>query len=376
MTEDALEDLGWDDKLKQAFNALDTHALVPARVVRENRGQYVVDTGNKEHIALLPGTFRKERESTEAMPTVGDWIAMEETGLGKDMVVRAVLPRHSLISRQAAGKGSLHQSIAANVDSLFLVNGLDGDLNFRRIQRYLTLVLKTGAQPVIILNKADLIEDSKAVVSEVKALVPDVPVFAISAEMKTGLQELKEFLGAGKTVALVGSSGVGKSTLVNSLTGCEYMDTQPNVDDGYRGRHTTTWRELVRLPNGGSLIDLPGMRELHLTGEEEGLGDVFKDVEEIGERCRFRDCRHSGEPGCAIEAAIKNGDLDGDRYKQYLKLKTEGQVSKTRLSDRMQKQITAEQGRRGKGELMRKVKFEKRKIKNANQKPWRKGDLE
>lgn len=359
-----LADIGWNERIQRDFDAVNDGTLTLARVVRENRGEYVVCGGELVAIARLPGVERLGKMDSAAYPTVGDWLAMEKVENSDDFVVRSFLPRASLFERKAAGEGTRHQSIVANFDTLFLVTGLDLDFNTARIQRYLSLAWNSRKELVIVLNKADLRDDLEEILVDVRKVAGEVPVHAVSARDRSTLDCLFEYVGPGKTVALLGSSGVGKSSLVNALIGDDILLTQQNRAADGRGRHTTTWRELQPLPGGGVLIDLPGMRELQLTGEGDGVEKTFEDVEELMLQCKFRNCRHDGEPGCAIEAALKDGTLAASRYEQFLKLSQEHVVAKARREARdkaiaaRRRQINVKEGIAKKGRTKR--------TKNAN----------
>ncbi len=353
-----LSRLGWNACFQSAFSNYD-NALIPGRVVGANREQTFVHLGNEVVSAWVPGSLRARLGESVEFPTVGDWVGLEPVGDAR--VVAERLPRKSLFVRGAAGKRSRDQAVAANFDYLFLMSGLDGDFNPRRIQRYLTLAWSTHAQPVVVLNKSDLRSDIDALVREVTAVAPSVAVRAISTRNPDTLSCLSEFLGPGSTVALLGSSGVGKSSLINALLGEERLATQTNRESDGRGRHTTTWRELLLCPQGGALIDLPGMRELQMTGDPVGLRKAFSDVAEIATRCRFRDCRHEGEPGCAIAEALSAGELDADRYEQFLKLKGESIVARGRRMERAKKAGAKPNPRAEKERLFREIGRQRRK---------------
>lgn len=321
-----LQDLGWDDFFAQAFAPFAAEGLVPARVLAQI-GIYRVATGDAEGTELLAdttGRLRREAESGD-LPAVGDWVALrlpgEEGGQG---VIQAVLPRKSKFSRKAAGHRVAEQVVAANIDTVLLVTGLDGDFSPRRIERYLIAAWDSGARPVLVLNKADRAEDAGALLREVEAIAMGAPVHLVSAKSGEGCEELAGYVGPGQTLGLLGSSGVGKSTLINRLLGREAQRTQEVRESDDRGKHTTSHRELFFAPGGGLILDTPGMREIQLwEGDGEGLAAAFADVEEIAAGCRFRDCQHGGEPGCAVEAALASGELNPERWESYRKLQAE-----------------------------------------------------
>jgi ribosome biogenesis GTPase len=314
-----LQELGWAPFFARPFDELNQPHLVPARVARQDKNRYLTLGAGGAGSAILPGTMLAGDER----PAVGDWIAVEDQPGGAPAIVRSVLPRRSTFSRKAAGETTREQVIAANIDTVFLVNGLDGDFNLRRIERYATQAWNSGADPVILLNKADVCDDVEGRLVAVEAVAPGVSIHPISARDGLGLDALDPYLGPGRTVAFLGSSGVGKSTLVNHLLGREALQTGAVRADDSRGRHTTTHRELFQLPGGGLVIDTPGLRELQLWGDEEGLQGAFADIEALATRCRFRDCAHEQEPGCAVQAALDEGLLDPGRYGNYLKLRRE-----------------------------------------------------
>lgn len=353
--------LGWNESFQLGFESVNPGNLIPARLIRENRGQFLVNTGKGTISARLSGAVRQRMEILNLYPTVGDWLGVEAMATGADLEIRQILPRTSLFERQAAGKTSDSQSVAANFDYLFLINGLDGDINMGRIQRYLSLAFNSGAQPVVVLNKTDLADDLPQILSEVERVASNVPVRTISAIDPSSLACLEEFFGIGKTIALLGSSGVGKSSLINALLGEARLATGSVREADRRGRHTTTWRELVQTPNGSLLIDLPGMRELQLTEEVEGISKAFTDVEQLAKLCRFRNCQHNGEPGCAIEAAIEEGSLDGNRFLQYLKLNHEAARARLRGAAKKKPINISQQARQEKENYFKEIHIKLRK---------------
>ncbi|WP_345294557.1 ribosome small subunit-dependent GTPase A [Luteimonas vadosa] len=297
----------------------------PARVIEQHRSGYIVAEGLAGGFAVesLPD-WQRPRLPPGERPAVGDWLLVEGDAAG-DARAAALLPRRTAIKRGAAGEHYGQQVIAANIDIVFVVTGLDGDFNPRRIERYLLLVQSGGARPVVVLTKADRdgVDDTAARAELTDAIGAGVPVVAVNAKDRGSVAALEQWLPPGSTAVLVGSSGAGKSTLTNTLLGIEKMKTGAVRESDARGRHTTTHRALIPLPSGACLIDTPGMRELKPTGEERLADGGFEDIEALAGDCRFRDCRHDREPGCAVRAAIDAGALDAQRFANYLKLRDE-----------------------------------------------------
>ena len=316
-----IEQLGWGPAYAEPFEEYAAAGMAAARVVIEHRGAYVLQ-GDGDQWAEMSGRLRHLARSPIDWPAVGDWVAHSNDPSAERAQIQAVLPRTSVMVRRAAGRETVEQVIAANVDVLFLVSSLNGDLNPQRMERYLTLAWESGASPVVVLTKADLCADVDSALALVEAVTFGVPTHVTSAPTGEGFDEVRAHLDGNRTGAAVGSSGVGKSTLINNLLGDERLTTREIRADG-RGRHTTTHRELVVLPGGGCIIDTPGMRELQLWDSAEGLERAFEDVEELAAECRFNDCLHETEPGCAVRAAIADGRLDGGRLDSYRKLQRE-----------------------------------------------------
>ena len=317
---------GWSHTLQQSFQAFADSGLSPARVIVQQRGHYRIVTANGEAEAKISGRFAHEA-AEGGYPVTGDWVAIEPDAQGGLAIIHAVLPRVSVFTRRAAGPSGGVQVVAANVDTVFVAASLNADLNPRRLERYLAMAHESGAQPVVVLTKADACEDTAARVAEVQAIAAGVPVIAISARSGEGLDALARQMSPGRTAVLLGSSGVGKSTLVNALAGVEKMATREIREDDARGRHTTTHRELVLLPSGALILDTPGMRELGLWDAEAGLEAAFADfaaeIEALAVACKFSDCRHQAEPGCAVRQALEQGRLDQERWDSYGKLQGE-----------------------------------------------------
>jgi ribosome biogenesis GTPase / thiamine phosphate phosphatase len=304
----ALEALGWNEFFAEAFAPYDLQGLLPGRVAVQERGAVVLFTAG--------GSLHASGHAV-----AGDWVAVQPLAGEERGVVRAVLPRRTRFARKE-GWLTEEQVVAANVDTAFLVTDCGRDFKPRRLERYLTATWDSGADPVIVLTKSDLADDVAETKAEAEAVAFGVPVHALSSVTGEGLVELTSYLTPGHTVALLGSSGVGKSTLANRLLGEEFLPTGEVRPDG-RGRHTTTTRELVRLPGGALLLDTPGMRELQLWADESALEETFSDVAELARQCRFSDCAHESEPGCAVRAALADGTLPAVRWKSYRKLQRE-----------------------------------------------------
>ena len=312
------ERLGWSPFFEAQAACLARNDLRFARVVEEQRGLYRV-AGDIDGPAEVSGRFRHEARSEAEFPAVGDWVGTRTRR--SPAILECVLPRRSVVSRAAAGRASQEQVIAANVDTIFLVTALPHDLNARRLERYLTMVWDGGAVPVVLLNKSDLVDDPAAARDALRARLPIVDIVTVSARRERGLDALAPWLRPAQTVALVGSSGVGKSTLVNCLLGRDVL-VSATRDDG-KGRHTTTARQLLELPGGPLLIDTPGMRELQPWAEDGALDAAFADIAALAGSCRFGDCAHSSEPGCAVLAAVERGALAAERLEHYRRLQRE-----------------------------------------------------
>ena len=320
---------GWSDRLQDDFAPYAAEGLAPARILIQHRGGYRLITEAGEVDGLASGRLLKTTSEADR-PATGDWVAGEaraHDGKGGQFVVQHLLPRTTAFIRKASGSRGGAQVVAANADVALLVASLNSDLNLRRLERYLATTYESGAQPVIVLTKADLAQGGAEgladTVAEVAAIAFGAPVLAISSKTGFGLDALKAYLAPGRTAVLLGSSGAGKSTLLNALAGEEKMDTGAIREADERGRHTTTHRELVMMPYGGLILDTPGMRELGLWDASGGVSEAFEDVEDLAARCKFSDCGHGREPGCAVRAAIEAGDLPRDRWEAYAKLQAE-----------------------------------------------------
>ena len=335
-----LTSLGWDAARTTEFTEFAERGLVPGRVAIQHRGAYDVLTEDGELRCEVPQRLVRDAVTPAELPVVGDWVAVEATEPGRG-VIHAVLERRTAFSRLAShdpGSHTTHeQVVAANVDVVFVVSSINDDLGSRRLDRYLTLAWESGARPVVLLTKADLVDDPGPAVAEVSSVAVGVPVHAISVRTGAGLDAVLAEMQPGATAALLGSSGVGKSTLVNTLVGEELLATQEVRSDG-QGRHTTTRRELIKLPNGGLVIDTPGMRELQLWLADDGLEEAFDDVTSLFAECRFNDCSHETEPGCAVLAALADGTLTPERWESYRKLERELAMLDRRLDKQAQSQ--------------------------------------
>ncbi|MBN8569709.1 MAG: ribosome small subunit-dependent GTPase A [Ignavibacteria bacterium] len=322
-----LKKLGYNSFFEAYFNEYASAGQIPGRIAIQNLSNFTVYTELGELLGEVSGKFRFEVENGTAevngFPAVGDWVLLRPFPAEGKAIIDKILPRKNKFSRKEAGEKTVEQIVAANIDIVFIVNALNHDFNLRRLERYLTTVMDNEIRPVIILSKADLADDLDARLEEVRDVVGVIPIHAISVKENFGLEELGQYFVNNNTVAVLGSSGVGKSTLINTLAGEEKFFVQEVSDFSNKGKHTTTHREMIILDNGGLIIDTPGMRELQLWEGGEGVAETFDDLEELSLQCKFSDCLHKDEPGCAIRAAINMGEVDETRLKSYLKLMKE-----------------------------------------------------
>lgn len=318
-----LKTLGWNDYFQESLNIFSNMGYTAGRIYAEHKNIYKIYTESGEILGEISGRFHFGAQEQQDYPAVGDWVAITERPQEGRATIHSILPRKSKFSRKAAGPNTQEQIVASNIDTIFLVTSLNHQFNLRRLERYLIMAWESGANPVIILSKSDMCQDIEEKISDVSIIAPGVPVHAISSLLGEGIQEIRDYLTPGKTVALMGPSGVGKSTLINYLIGREVMKVQDISSFEDKGRHTSTYRELFILPEGGLIIDTPGMREFQLWESSDGLSETFEDIEALAKLCRFGDCTHGREPDCAVKAALRDGTLQEGRYESYKKLQKE-----------------------------------------------------
>jgi len=333
-----LEDFGYNDKLEKfrIENNLDSFEI--GRVITEHKERFIVKTVKGEYEAEITGNMRFTANSREDFPAVGDWVAL--TVYDSDLaIIHKILPRFSIIKRQAVGQFGEIQIIAANVDYAFLVQAVDRDFNINRLERYLTICNASEVKPIILLSKIDLIDESKLneILDALKARIKNVPVIVISNETQNSFEAINEFIEKGKTYCMLGSSGVGKSTLLNNLSGKSIMKTDEISGSTGKGRHVTSFRELIVLENGGILIDNPGMREVGISDAAGGLEITFDLIVRLSQKCKFKDCTHTSEIGCAVLEAVENEEIDQTSYENYLKMESEKAHFESTVSERRKK---------------------------------------
>jgi ribosome biogenesis GTPase / thiamine phosphate phosphatase len=334
-----LEDIGWNAFFAEAFKPYAADNLIPARVSARHHGPCELFTERGPMGGLPAGKL-----SDDELPAVGDWVAVRPVDGERKAVIEAVLPRRTSFSRKEAFQRTVEQVVAANVDTVFIVTAFGFDLNPRRLERYLISAWDSGSTPVIVVNKSDVAADPEAELMEVEPVAMGVPLHPVSAVTGDGLDALDPYLEQGRTIALLGSSGVGKSTLVNRFAGREVLATADTSASG-RGRHTTSHRELVPLPSGAILLDTPGMRELQLWAGEEVLDTTFSEISELAAECKFSDCAHEREPGCAIRVALSDGKLSQERWDSYRKLQREVRALEIRKDARLRSEARRERAR-------------------------------
>ncbi len=333
-----LEDLGYHPELENYRQAESLDAFVVGRVISEHKDRYIVNTAEKEYQSEIIGKLRFTATSRADFPAVGDWVAVSEYN-DDHALIHAIFPRKTVIERQAVGKQGEKQIIATNIDYAFIVQAVDRDFNLNRIERYLTICYAANVIPLIVLNKIDLIDETalKSRVDQVQKRVKQVPVYTLSNKTQKGIEQIKGCIKKGKTYCLLGSSGVGKSTLSNILLGKQSMKTNTISTSTNKGRHVTSHRELLILENGGIIIDNPGMREVGVTDATEGLEMTFDAITSLSADCRFKDCTHTSEVGCAILSAVENGEIDLSAYENYLRIEREKEHFSSTVAEKRKK---------------------------------------
>jgi ribosome biogenesis GTPase len=325
-----LQSIGWNNYFREHFKKYKSTGLIPARVISEQKKSYILLSSKGELTASARGILWHQKKSNPETPVVGDWVSVEVQQEKNSATICHILPRKSRFSRKAAGGRKrtsggkpIEQIIVANVDLGIITIGLDRDFSLRRIERYLALVQGSGSKPLIVLNKTDLCKEQRKRKKETMDVAHDVPVITMNALKKRQVGVLNKYIKKGKTAALLGSSGVGKSTIINQLLGYERQKVSELSESVGKGQHTTSKRELIILPNGGLVVDNPGMREVQLWAVEDELQSIFNDIEQLAQNCRFRNCQHQVEPGCAVKFSIEKGEIKKDRLDNYHKMKKE-----------------------------------------------------